>query len=210
MPVGKDGAWQLLGSVIYVVDDDPAVRDAISLLLKTEGMEVQSYASASTFLEAVQSSRIGCVVADVRLPGMSGIELVSVMKERGFSIPVIMITGHGDVQLAVNAMKLGACDFIEKPFSDDALIGAVRAAIKRASEEGHNAEALEERKRFESLSSRENQVLERIVLGETNKVIAHELGISVRTVEVHRANIVAKTGAKSLAELVKMFLRCKK
>ena len=119
-----------------MIDDDPAIRDAISLLLKAEGMEVQAYSSASDFLGAVQNSCNGCVVTDVRLPGISGIELVSVMKERGFSIPVIMITGHADVRLAVKAMKLGACDFIEKPFHDDALIEAVKAAIKRSDKEG--------------------------------------------------------------------------
>ena len=191
---------------VHVIDDDPAVRDAISLLLKAEGMEVKTYSSASGFLGAVGNSCHGCVVADVRLPGLSGIELVNAMKERGFSIPVILITGHGDVQLAVKAMKLGAWDFIEKPFQGDALIGAVRAAIKRSDKEGHNAEVTEFTKRVEGLTPREHQVLERVVLGETNKVIAHQLGISVRTVEVHRANVIAKTRAKSLAELVRIFL----
>jgi two-component system response regulator FixJ len=190
---------------VYVIDDDPAIRDAISLLLKAEGMEVHAYSSASDFLGAIQNHSNGCVVADVRLPGISGIELVSVIKERGFSIPVVIITGHGDVGLAVKAMKLGACDFIEKPFHDDALIEAVRAAIKRADSEGRNTEVLEFTKRFETLSARENEVLERIAAGETNKVIAHQRGISVRTVEVHRANVIAKTGAKNLAALVRMF-----
>jgi two-component system, LuxR family, response regulator FixJ len=189
----------------YVIDDDPAIRDAISLLLKAEGMEVQAYSSASDFLVAVQNSCNGCVVVtDVRLPGISGIELVSIIKERGFSIPVIMITGHAEVQLAVKAMKLGACDFIEKPFHDHALIEAVRAAIKRSHSEGHNAEVVEFTKRFECLTSREKQVLDRIVSGETNKVIAHKLGISIRTVEIHRSKLIAKTGAKNLAELVRM------
>jgi two-component system, LuxR family, response regulator FixJ len=191
---------------VHVIDDDPAIRDAISLLLKAEGMEVQAYPSAPDFLGAVQNSCNGCVVVtDVRLPGISGIELVSIIKERGFSIPVIMITGHADVQLAVMAMKLGACDFIEKPFKDDALIEAVRAAIKRSESQSDIAEIAEFTNRFESLTSREKQVLERVISGETNKVIAHKLGISIRTVEVHRSNLIAKTGAKNLAELVRMF-----
>lgn len=190
---------------VYVIDDDPAIRDAIRLLLKAEGMEVQAYSSASDFLGAVQNSCDGCVVTDVRLPGISGIELISVMKERGFSIPVIMITGHADVRLAVKAMKLGACDFIEKPFHDDALIEAVKAAIKRSDKEGDKSQIAEFAKRFETLTPREKQVLEKIAFGETNKAIAHQLGISVRTVEVHRGNVTAKTGAKNLAALVRMF-----
>jgi two-component system response regulator FixJ len=160
---------------VHVIDDDPAIRDAISLLLKAEGMEVKTYSAAADFLGAVENSCNGCVVADVRLPGISGIELVSTMKERGFSIPVIMITGHAEVQLAVRAMKLGACDFIEKPFTDDALIEAVKAAIKRSDNESNTSEMAEFANRFESLTSRERQVLERIVSGETNKVIAHKL-----------------------------------
>ncbi len=191
---------------VYVVDDDPAIRDAISLLLKAEGMDVETHSSASAFLGAAQKSCKGCVVADVSLPGISGIELVSAMKERGLSIPVIMITGHGDVQLAVKAMKLGACDFIQKPFQHEALVEAVKAAVKRSDNEGHSEKVVDFKRRLGSLTARENQVLERLVFGETNKIIAHKLGISVRTVEAHRSNAMAKTGAKSLAELVKMFL----
>jgi two-component system response regulator FixJ len=193
--------------ILHVIDDDDAVRDSLTFLLKTNGFTVVAYESASTFLEALPRLTPACVITDVRMPGTSGMELLQKLSSREPAIPTIVITGHGDVPLAVEAMKLGAVDFIEKPFEDEAILVAVRVAMehqhKGAASEGAKAEM---RGRLATLSTRERQVLEGLVAGKANKIIAYELGISPRTVEVYRANVMTKMQAGSLSELVRMSL----
>ncbi|HMN84878.1 MAG TPA: response regulator FixJ [Bauldia sp.] len=192
-------------AVVHVIDDDQAVRDSLSFLLATAGLTVRVFDGAGAFLDALPSVEPGCVVTDVRMPGMSGIELMPELAKRGVTLPVIVITGHGDVPLAVEAMKLGAFDFIEKPFEDDTIIASVRAALAKHAtsgrDEGRKGEVLA---RLATLSQRERQVLDGLVAGHPNKVIAYDLGISPRTVEVYRANVMSKTGASSLSDLVRM------
>ncbi|HMK89792.1 MAG TPA: response regulator FixJ [Methylocystis sp.] len=192
--------------LVHVIEDDPGVLHSIELLLSAEGFEVKTYASAESFLEGIGSSLQGCVVTDVRMPGMSGVELLSKIKDRGLAAPVVVITGHGDIPLAVRAMKLGALDLLEKPFRPEDLISSIRQAlsIRHAGREGD--EALERQRRLATLSARESDVLKGLLKGLPNKIIAHELGISPRTVEIHRANVMKKTQAGSLAELVRMSL----
>ena len=193
--------------IVHVIDDDDALRDSVRLFLDNEGLEVRPYASAIEFLSALSSSPTGCVVTDVRMPGMSGMELLAHLATRGLALPVIVVTGHADVPLAVRAMKEGAVDLLEKPFRADDLISAVRKAL--ASGKGGNpsdASAREAVARLSTLSVRENEVLDRLIRGQPNKIIAYEMGISPRTVEVHRANVMKKTQAGSLSELVRMFL----
>jgi two-component system response regulator FixJ len=193
--------------VVHLIDDDPAVRDAVSLLLRAEGFRVNAYESALAFLKSGMDKTEGCVVTDVRMPKMNGIELIEKMKEDRLSIPVVVLTAHADVPLAVEAMKLGAIDLLEKPFDDEALLAAISAALqRRCADEDRNREILGIRKRFATLTRREHEILEGLLKGSSNKVIAHELGISTRTAEVHRANIMAKMCAGNLAELVKMGL----
>jgi two-component system response regulator FixJ len=189
---------------VHVIDDDDAVRDSVAFLLGTEGMRVATYDSAPGFLRSADKAS-GCVVADVRMPDMDGIELLRQLAGRGIKLPVIIITGHGDIPLAVEAMKAGAVDFIEKPFDDALLLGAIRtalrAAVGRAEREAERLAILE---RLDLLSTRERQVLEGIVPGRANKVIAFDLGISPRTVEVYRANLMSKLEAGSVSDLVRM------
>jgi two-component system, LuxR family, response regulator FixJ len=193
--------------LVHVIDDDAAVRDAVGLLLSTEGFEVQTYPSALAFLAAIGASQEGCVVTDVRMPEMNGIDLIAKMKEDRITMPVVVLTAHADVPLAVEAMKLGAVDFLEKPFDDEALFAAVGAALdRRDAENARMRECVEIRNRLTSLTRRESEILAGLLKGLSNKVIAHDLGISVRTAEVHRANIMAKMRAGNLAELVKMAL----
>lgn len=193
--------------IVHVVDDDAAVRDAVGLLLSTEGFKVHTHASAPAFLRAIERERQGCVVTDVRMPEMNGIDLIARMKEARIGMPVIVLTAHADVPLAVEAMKLGAVDLLEKPFEDDALLTAVDAALERRNvEETRSRESLAIKRRLASLTRRENEILAGLLRGLSNKVIAHDLGISIRTAEVHRANIMAKMRAGNLAELVKMAL----
>jgi two-component system response regulator FixJ len=193
--------------VVHVIDDDAAVRDAVGLLLSTEGFKVHTYPSALAFLKTSAAHREGCVVTDMRMPEMSGIELIAKMKEARITNPVVVLTAHADVPLAVEAMKLGAVDLLEKPFEDAALLAAVDAALERRSaEETRSREAAAVRRRLASLTRRENEILAGLLKGLSNKVIAHDLGISTRTAEVHRANIMAKMRAGNLAELVKMTL----
>jgi two-component system response regulator FixJ len=193
--------------VVHVVDDDVEVRHSLSFLLATAGLAVRLYESATAFLDAAKERPSGCIVTDVRMPGIDGIEFLRRLKARGFSLPVIVMTGHADVPMAVEAMKEGAVDFIEKPFDDDLLIGLIRSALeaheRAAQRHGQSAEI---QARLDSLSERECQVLEGLVAGKANKVIAYDLGISPRTVEIYRANVMTKTGAKSLSELVRMAL----
>jgi two-component system response regulator FixJ len=189
---------------IFVVDDDDAVRDSLAFLFRSSGYRVQAYASAQEALAGIDPEAQGCVVTDVRMPGMSGVDLLRELKGQGRTLPVIVITGHGDVPLAVEAMKAGAADFLEKPFAEEALLSAVRRALDAPAP---SDTADESRERFDSLSQREHEVLGRLINGELNKTVAYELGISIRTVEVYRANIMSKTRADSFAELVRMAIR---
>jgi two-component system response regulator FixJ len=193
--------------VVHVVDDDVAVRQSLAFLLASDGLSVRLHESASAFLANVTEAPTGCIVADVRMPGIDGIEFLRRLKERGWTVPVIIMTGHADVPLAVEAMKEGAVDFIEKPFDDEPFLKAVRSALARQAQSlQQNVQLAEIKARLESLSAREAQVLQGLVAGKANKVIAHDLGISARTVEIYRANVMAKMQASSLAELVRLAL----
>jgi two-component system response regulator FixJ len=194
-------------STVCIVDDDQAVLAALTFLLTAEGYAVRAHESARTFLDMIRQDDCGCLVTDVRMPGMSGLDLLAKMKERRISMPVIVITAHGDVPLAVAAIKRGAVDFFEKPFDSDALLDSIRAALARGeSGPAPDAETQMIKERFATLSKREEEVLAALLKGLQNKSIAYELGISARTIEVHRANVMAKTQATSLAELVRMAL----
>jgi len=192
---------------IHVIDDDAAMRDSLAFLLDVNGFRPQVFESADAFLDGIDADAVNCVVSDIRMPGLNGIELVRKLKGRGAACPVILITGHGDVALAVEAMKAGAADFIEKPFDDDALLDAIRAALgARAESSGGSTARKEAETRLADLSPRERDVLQGLVAGKINKVIAHDLSISPRTVEVYRANLMAKTGARSMSELMRIAL----
>ena len=193
--------------IVHVVDDDEAMRDSMAFLLRAENFQVKTYADATDFLEALPQIKAGCVVTDVRMPGMSGIELLQRLRELKVSLPVIVVSGHGDVPLAVEAMKTGALDFIEKPFDDDVFLRAVRMALStHAVDSQREAQKATINSRLESLSNREREVLEGLVAGHPNKTIAYDLGISPRTVEIYRANVMEKMQARSLSELVRMAL----
>lgn len=189
--------------VVHIVDDDEAVRQSLSFMLGSAGLPVRLYQSATVFLSSLDPSVCGCLVTDVRMPEMSGIELLKRIKDQMPCLPAIVITGHGDVPLAVEAMKAGAVDFIEKPFDEEVLLKSVRAALEKVDEEGAG-QLPEILARLATLSDRERQVLEGLVAGRANKVIAAAYGISPRTVEVYRANVMTKMQAKSLSELVRM------
>jgi two-component system response regulator FixJ len=192
--------------VVHVIDDDAAVRDSIAFLLESAGLVARTYPSAIAYLEAADLAP-GCIVTDVRMPEMSGIELVRRLKAAGRRDPVIVITGHADVPLAIEAMKAGVADFIEKPFDDEVLLGAIRKAMRDGgAPEQVDAERAEAARRLATLSLREREVLDGLVAGRANKVIAFDLGISPRTVEVYRANVMTKMGAGSLSELVRLAL----
>jgi len=190
---------------VHVIDDDEAARQSLAFLLDCAGLTVRSYESAVEFLKAVPTMEHGCIITDVRMPEMSGVELIGRLKALEVADPVIVITGHADVPLAIQAMKAGVADFLEKPFGDDAILNAVRSALARRTDVNH---AKAERDRFivllETLSQREREVLDGLVQGRANKVIAFDLGISARTVEVYRANVMTKMKAGSLSELVRM------
>jgi two-component system response regulator FixJ len=191
--------------VIHIIDDDDAMRDSLDYLLDAASMISRTYATADDFLERIESLDPGCIVTDVRMPGMSGLELVRVLAERGVSHPVIVITAHGDVAMAVEAMRAGAIDFLEKPFGDEALLSAIRYALTSGPRADQSqTEKMRLRAILETLSPREQDVLQGVVDGKMNKIIAFELGISPRTVEVYRANMMSKTGARGLSELVRM------
>ena len=194
-------------TVIHVIDDDAAMRDSLAFLLDVNGYKPQLYESASVFLKETTVATLSCIVSDIRMPDMNGIELVRKLKSEGSKCPVILITGHGDVALAVEAMKAGAADFIEKPFDDQALLGAIRSALDaRPAELASSSARKEAEARLADLSPRERDVLQGLVAGKINKVIAHDLSISPRTVEVYRANLMAKTGARSMSELMRLAL----
>jgi len=194
-------------NLVHVIDDDDAARQSLAFLLKTAHMEARTYDSAAAFLSALPSVPSGCIITDVRMPEISGVDLLRRLKELKLGIPVIVITGHGDVQLAVEAMKIGATDFIEKPFDDERLLTAVRSALGRwekgSQQESERTSLLD---KLATLSSREREVLEGLVAGKPNKIIAFDLGISPRTVEIYRANVMTKMNAGSLSELVRMAL----
>jgi len=193
--------------VVHVIDDDEASRQSLEFLLQTADLEVRSYASAAIFLDLAPSLASGCVITDVRMPGMSGIELLRRLKELSVDVPVIVITGHGDVPLAVEAMKVGAIDFLEKPFDDDVLLKSVRSALAHHDgQQQRNSERAEIEARVATLSNRERDVLSGLISGRANKQIAYDLGISPRTVEIYRANLMNKMQAGSLSELVRMAL----
>ncbi len=193
--------------MVHVIDDDEALRDSLSFLLRTAKIEVTSYSSASVFLDVLPTANLGCIVTDVRMPGMSGIDLLRRLKELGIGVPVVVMTGHGDIPLAVEAMKFGAVDFLEKPFDDEVLLQAVRAALRQqAGEAKRQTERAEIETRLAALSSRERDVLGGLVAGHANKQIAYDLGISPRTVEIYRANLMDKMKAGSLSDLVRMAL----
>ena len=191
--------------VVHVIDDDEAMRQSLAFLFRTARIQAETYESASAFLSALPQIKVGCVVTDVRMPGLSGLDLLRRLRELNIGVPVIVMTGHGDVPLAVEAMKSGAADFLEKPFDDEALLGAVRSALsKNATDHERQAQKSVIKDRLASLSSRERDVLEGLVAGNPNKTIAYDLGISPRTVEIYRANVMTKMQAGSLSELVRM------
>jgi two-component system response regulator FixJ len=192
---------------VFVVDDDDAVRSSLKMLLKSVGRTVVDYPSATAFLAAYRFDRPGCLVLDIRMPGMSGLELQDQLNARGAIVPVIFISGHADVPMAVEAVQHGAFDFLQKPFRDQDLLDRVQAAIERDAtnrRQLHELEAL--RKRLNSLTDREREVLDLVTQGKANKVMAGDLGVSQRTVEIHRARVMEKMEASSLAQLVRMMI----
>lgn len=198
---------------IYVVDDDPAMRDSLEFLLGTAGFEVNSFETATAFLAALPRLEFGCVISDLRMPGMDGMELLRHLAARRKPLPILIMTGHGDVPLAVEAMKLGAADFLEKPFEDELLIRTIEASLRRhrstadgSAADGSAADG-DIASRIGSLSPRERQVLDGIVAGQSNKLVARDLDISPRTVEIYRANVMTKMKAGSVSELVRLVLR---
>jgi two-component system response regulator FixJ len=191
-------------SLVHVVDDDPAMRDSLAFLLGTAGFEVELYEAGTSLLDRLVSPAQGCVLTDIRMPDVDGLELLRRLRAGGQMLPVVMMTGHGDVPLAVEAMKLGACDFIEKPFDDEALLQALRSALKRGGPTETVDPTLREFiRRVGTLSERERQVLDQLVAGGTSKEIGRALDISPRTVEIYRAKLMSKTRAESLQELVR-------
>jgi two-component system response regulator FixJ len=194
-------------ATVHVIDDDDAVRDSLAFLLASAKIPSVAYPSAKAFLAALDKDATGCVVTDIRMPEMSGMELLQQLGADGVRLPVIVITGHADVPLAVEAMKLGAADFIEKPFDEDTLLAAVRSALDRQKhDDRRDSQQSRARALVATLSAREKQVLEGLVAGHPNKTIAFDLGISPRTVEIYRANVMTKMHAGSLSELVRMAL----
>jgi two-component system response regulator FixJ len=194
-------------AVVYVVDDDDAVRDSLQALLESRGFRVEAFDSGEAFLAAGRRSPVGCVVSDIRMPGLDGLQLQAELKARSMQLPLMFITGHGDVPVAVTAMKAGAVDFIEKPFEEDTLLIAVERAIRLSREtQSRDVEIADTRRRIEELTAREREVLVCLAQGKQNKVIGLELGISPRTVEIHRARVLEKMAARSLSDLVRAAL----
>lgn len=192
-------------STVFIVDDDEAVRDSLSWLMKSAGLQAETFASADDFLNGYEGGKPGCLILDIRMPGMNGLELQSRLSDRGVRLPIIIISGHADVPMAVRALKAGAFDFIEKPFNDELLLDLVQRAIERDSRQRESmAEVDEWRARIESLTPREREVLDHVVAGASNKKISLELGVSLKTVEAHRARVMEKLRADSLSHLVRM------
>ncbi|MFT5732280.1 MAG: FixJ family two-component response regulator [Planctomycetota bacterium] len=190
---------------VFIVDDDPAMRDSLGFLIGSVGRRVETYASAEDFLEAYNTERPGCIVLDVRMPGLSGLELMEKLNEDRFAPPVVLITGHGDIPMAVRALKAGAFDFIEKPFSDQVLLERIQQALQKDTRERSSVrDRTDIERRAGRLTARETQVFGLVVAGKPNKVVASDLGLSQKTVEVHRAHVMEKMRAESFADLVKM------
>ena len=193
---------------VYVIDDDEAMRDSLNFLLDSAGFDITLFESALNFLDVLPGLGFGCVVSDVRMPGLDGIELLKRMKASHSKFPIVIMTGHGDIPLAVEAMKLGAVDFLEKPFEDDRLIGMIDAAIRQGESAAKSeAIALDISGRIATLSPRERQVMDGLIAGLSNKLIARDYDISPRTIEVYRANVMTKMQANSLSELVRLAMR---
>ncbi|PVY79135.1 LuxR family two component transcriptional regulator [Tamilnaduibacter salinus] len=196
--------------MVYVVEDDEAVRDSLELLLKSEGHGVQTFATANAFLDEYSDEMAGCIVLDIRMPGMDGMELQRRLNERNAILPIIFVTGHGDVPLAVDAMKGGAVDFIQKPYKEEALLEKIHTALEQDREQRATLGQKQEiQRRLETLTPRENEIMDRMIAGQANKVIAIELDISQRTVEIHRSRVMHKMGTHSLAHLVRMVMSVK-
>jgi two-component system response regulator FixJ len=193
--------------IVYVIDDDDALRESLAFLLGTAQFSVQSFASAKAFLETLPAAKKGCIITDVRMPDMSGIDLLRRLNDLKVTVPVIVVTGHGDIALAVEAMKIGAIDFLEKPVDDEVLLASVNLALQQQDGQAkRHIERAEIESRTAALSQRERDVLDELVAGRANKQIAFDLGISPRTVEIYRANLMHKMQAGSLSELVRMAL----
>ncbi len=192
-------------ATVFIIDDDPAVRDAVGLLLRTSGLQVETFASAADFLNANAVRRPGCIVLDVRMPGMSGLDLQKQLRAQGCCLPIIFMTGHGDVPMAIRAMKAGAFDFIEKPFQGEVLRQRIEEALNLdCRERSRQARRIDAAMRLALLSPREREVLDRVAAGQYNKVIAAELGISLSTVEIHRKRVMEKLQAGSLSDLIRL------
>ncbi|GAA0850151.1 response regulator FixJ [Marinobacter pelagius] len=195
---------------VYVVEDDEAVRDSLELLLKSDGKPVKTYESANAFLKDYSDKMAGCIVLDIRMPGMDGMELQKKLNEKHSILPIIFVTGHGDVPMAVDAMKEGAVDFIQKPYREEALLEKIEAALEQDLEQRKTLDEKQEIiRRIKSLTPREHEIMDRMIAGQANKVIAIELEISQRTVEIHRSRVMHKMGTHSLAHLVRMVLSVK-
>lgn len=195
-------------AVVFIIDDDDAVRDALSLLIEAEGLMARTYASADEFVAALEPSQHGCVIADVRMPGMNGIELLQYLQTRNILIPVIIVTGHGDLPMAVAALRGGAADFFEKPFDDKLLLASLQESLDRDQTlHRREIEVAELRSRLANLTPREREIMSLIIEGHPNKTVANRLAISPRTVEVHRSRVMEKMQARNLSDLVRMSLR---
>ncbi|MCW2285891.1 two-component system response regulator FixJ [Rhodoblastus acidophilus] len=192
--------------IVHVIDDDEVIRETLGILLRGEGFEPQTYASAAEFLARVDANTQGCIVTDVQLPGVSGIDLIVSLRQRGVTLPVVVITGHANLSLAVEAMKRGAADFIEKPCSAAALLAAIRGACAHVEQAAEPPDLAATRENLAKLTAREKEVLIKLISGLPNKLIAYDMGLSVRTVDSHRAAVKKKMGGGSLAELVRKCL----
>jgi FixJ family two-component response regulator len=198
------GAMDEANPVVFVIDDDEAVRSSLEWLINSVDIEVRTFASANEFLSAYEPGHPGCLIVDVRMPGMSGLELQRQLAERSISLPVIIITGHGDVEMAVRAMKAGAFDFVQKPFNDQVLLDLIQSALEKDARASHDiAEQTRVAERLGQLTERERQVLDGIVGGDSNKRIATRLGLSEKTIEFHRSKVMRKMEARSLADLTR-------
>ncbi|MBZ2167523.1 response regulator FixJ [Marinobacter sp. F4216] len=195
---------------VYIVEDDEAVRDSLELLLKSDGKSVKPYENAMAFLKDYSDQMAGCIVLDIRMPGMDGMELQKKLNEKHSILPIIFVTGHGDVPMAVDAMKEGAVDFIQKPYREEALLEKIEAALAQDREQRKSLDEKQEIiRRIKTLTPREHEIMDRMIAGQANKVIAIELEISQRTVEIHRSRVMHKMGTHSLAHLVRMVLSVK-
>lgn len=195
---------------VYIVDDDDAVRESLVFLMKSIRQKTEAYPNAQAFLDSGHDNKPGCLLLDIRMPGMSGLELQEKLKQKGSLLPIIFITGHGDVPMAVKAIKAGAADFVQKPFRDQELIDRIREVLEEdAQVRADKLQRAEILRRIDTLTEREREVMEQVVEGKANKVVAIDLSVSQRTVEIHRANVMEKMKARSLAQLVKLVMRAR-